>query len=101
MVARHLTPACDPDPMHRTQAHRQAVSEDALLVRAFRSLPRKVPPPARVGGTSILVVRNGPYGPYRAHYSHTLKRFTTLEYRHPEKGDPRIVTLGPQDAERR
>ena len=43
---------------------------NAELLRSFVKMPRRVPRPPATGGFSILLVKRGPYGPYRALYSH-------------------------------
>lgn len=86
-------------PTHDRSALNKA--EDALVVNSFLSLPRKIPPPSRNGSTSTLVVRNGPYGPYRAHYSHAEKRFIALEYRDPHGEGSRTVVLPLEHGTRR
>lgn len=70
-----------------------AVSDDQRMVETFLRDPRKIPSKGKNGDVSTLILRTGPFGPYRAYYSHDMARFFALEYRSRSNDQWRKVIL--------
>jgi hypothetical protein len=68
-------------------------ADDERIVETFLRDPRKIPSKGKNGDVSTLLIRTGPFGPYRAYYSHDMARFFALEYRSRNSDQWRKVIL--------
>jgi hypothetical protein len=71
-------------------------SDDERIVETFLRDPRKIPSKGKNGDVSTLIIRTGPFGPYRAYYSHDMARFFALEYRSRNSDQWRKVIIDRQ-----
>lgn len=82
--------------MDTARSSSEALVNDAVLKHFFFASARKIPVKGKYESVSTLIIREGPFGPFRANYSHERQGFIALIYMDPGTRSWRTVPLNDQ-----